>query len=64
MQEKGIPTMIYYPLPLYKQNAYQQDIQLPIAEMLSNSVVSLPIGTDMEEEQIKYIINTILNYFN
>jgi UDP-2-acetamido-2-deoxy-ribo-hexuluronate aminotransferase len=64
MEEKGIPTMIYYPLPLYKQNAYQQDIQLPIAEMLSQCVVSLPIGTDMEEEQINFITEAILNYFN
>jgi len=63
MQKKGIPTMIYYPLPLYKQNAYKQDISLPFAEILSNCVVSFPIGTDMEQEQINYITENILNYF-
>lgn len=63
MQEKGIPTMIYYPLPLYKQNAYKEDITLKNSEILCSNVVSLPIGTEMDEEQINYIIEQILNYF-
>ncbi len=64
MSEKGIPTMVYYPLPLHHQNAYKQDISLPLSEKASASVVSLPIGTDMEEAQIQYIIASVLNYFN
>ncbi len=64
MQEKGIPTMVYYPLPLHKQKAYWQDISLPISETLANSVISLPIGTDMTTEQINYIIENVLQYFN
>jgi dTDP-4-amino-4,6-dideoxygalactose transaminase len=55
--------MIYYPLPLYKQTAYKQDIQLPHSEVLSTCVVSLPIGTDMEQEQIDFIIENVLKYF-
>jgi dTDP-4-amino-4,6-dideoxygalactose transaminase len=50
-------------LPLYKQTAYKQDIQLPHSEVLSNCVVSLPIGTDMEQEQIDFIIENVLKYF-
>lgn len=64
MQEKGIPTMVYYPLPLHKQKAYWQNISLPISETLANSVVSLPIGTEMTQEQIDYIIENVLQYFN
>ena len=64
MQEKGIPTMVYYPLPLHKQKAYWQNISLPISETLANSVVSLPIGTDMTQEQIDYIIENVLQFFN
>jgi UDP-2-acetamido-2-deoxy-ribo-hexuluronate aminotransferase len=63
LQKVGIPTMIYYPLPLYKQTAYLQDIQLPHSEVLSACVVSLPIGTDMEQEQIDFIIENVLKYF-
>jgi dTDP-4-amino-4,6-dideoxygalactose transaminase len=64
MQMKGIPTMIYYPLPLHHQNAYKQDISLPVAESLSKNVVSLPIGTDMNEDQINHIIKSVLEYLN
>lgn len=60
MKEKGIPTMVYYPMPLYRQNAYSQPIELPNCETLCKSVISLPIGTDMNEEQIDYITSTIL----
>ena len=60
MKEKGIPTMVYYPMPLYRQNAYSQPIELPNCETLCKSVISLPIGTDMNEEQIEYITSTIL----
>lgn len=63
MQEKGIPTMIYYPLPIHHQNAYQQEVSLPIAETLTKTVVSLPVGTDMDEVQVNYIIENVLNYF-
>lgn len=64
LQEKGIPTMVYYPLPLYRQKAYWEDISLPIAEYTSAHVVSLPIGTDMDENQISHIISSVKAYFN
>ena len=63
MQEKGIPTMIYYPMPIHHQNAYVQAISLPLCESIASHVVSLPIGTDMDDTQVNYIIDSVLNYF-
>ncbi len=63
MKLKGIPTMVYYPLPIHQQNAYIQAVSLPICESIASHVVSLPIGTDMDEQQVDYVIETVLNYF-
>jgi dTDP-4-amino-4,6-dideoxygalactose transaminase len=59
----GIPSMIYYPMPLHQQKAYQRPAfgsgSFPIAEKLSNSVISLPIHTEMEYEELEYVCQTI-----
>lgn len=66
--EKGIPSMVYYPLPLYKQEAFQQfvsaDFKLDTTEKLCDEVLSLPIHTEMNIEHINFICNTIKFYFN
>jgi len=63
----GIPTMIYYPVPLHLQNAYRQkefvEGSFPVTERLSKSVLSLPIHTEMTDEQLEFISTTILRYF-
>ncbi|HEY5916106.1 MAG TPA: DegT/DnrJ/EryC1/StrS family aminotransferase [Chryseolinea sp.] len=63
----GIPTMIYYPIPLHLQSAYRQkefgDGSFPVTERLSKSVLSLPIHTEMSDEQLEFISTTILRYF-
>jgi dTDP-4-amino-4,6-dideoxygalactose transaminase len=64
LKEKGIPSMIYYPQPLYKQNAYKQDVSLPITEYLCERIMALPMGTDMDSEQLDYITSTINQYFS
>jgi UDP-2-acetamido-2-deoxy-ribo-hexuluronate aminotransferase len=68
LESKGIPSMIYYPIPLYKQKAYGQYVpsgfQLETTERLCNEVLSLPIHTEMEESQMEYIVTNIKNYFN
>jgi len=64
LKEKGIPSMIYYPQPLYKQNAYQQDVSLPVTEYLCDRIMALPMGTDMDSEQLDYITSTINQYFS
>lgn len=68
LQEKGIPSMIYYPLPLHKQEAYKQDEfkgegHFPIAEELCKEVLSLPIHTEMKESELEYITESVKSYF-
>lgn len=58
LKEEGIPSMVYYPLPLYKQKAYFVPIELPVTETLCKTVLSLPMGTDMSKEQIEFITFT------
>lgn len=64
---KGIPSMIYYPMPLYKQEAYSnyvpKNFQLENTEMLCKTVLSLPMHTEMTYEQMEFICTTIKNYF-
>ena len=63
----GIPSMIYYPIPLHLQKAYRQPGvergAFPITEKLSKTVLSLPIHTEMNEEQLDYICTIIRKYF-
>ena len=63
LANKGIPSMIYYPIPLHLQKAYinlnEEKENFPITEMLSKQVLSLPIHTEMSKTQLNYIINTI-----
>ena len=63
----GIPTMVYYPLPLHLQKAYLsyggKEGQFPVAEKLCKHVLSLPIHTEMGNEEQDYIIEHILKYF-
>jgi dTDP-4-amino-4,6-dideoxygalactose transaminase len=68
LSEKGIPSMIYYPLPLYKQEAFQQfvsdNFKLDITEQLCDEVLSLPIHTEMNVQHINFICNAIKSFFN
>jgi dTDP-4-amino-4,6-dideoxygalactose transaminase len=64
---RQIPSMIYYPLPLHLQNAYQ-DLgyakgDFPVAENLSEQVLSLPMHTELEQEQQAYICEQIINFY-
>lgn len=67
LKEKGIPAPIYYPVPLHLQDAYKDPRykagDFPITEMLCNSVLSLPIHTEMDEETLKYITESVLEFF-
>ncbi|MEY4042051.1 MAG: hypothetical protein RL233_1582 [Bacteroidota bacterium] len=62
LAEHEIPSMIYYPRPLYLQTAYQQVVNLPISEDLCNRVLSLPICPELDPEQQDYIIHNIQNF--
>ena len=65
LAEKGIPAMIYYPIPLHQQNAYldprYKDGDFPVAERLAKCVLSLPMHTELDEEQLEYIVNNVLD---
>ena len=66
LAERGIPTMIYYPLPLYQQEAYKRYVpasfSLTVTERLCASVLSLPIHTEMTEEELGYIAEQVLAF--
>lgn len=68
LAEKNIPSMVYYPLPLYRQEAFQQYVHegfsLPITEQLCSEVISLPVHTEFDQQVLDYIISEIKNYFN
>ena len=63
LQEKGIPAMVYYPVPLHQQKAYQDPRyktgDFPVAERLAACVLSLPMHTCLDEEQLSYITQNI-----
>lgn len=64
LNEAGIPAMIYYPVPLHMQKAYQDpryhEGDFPVAERLSRCVLSLPMHTELDDEQLDYIISHVL----
>jgi len=62
LADKGIPSMIYYPIPLHLQKAYRDDRykagDFKITEELCSSVLSLPIHTEFEEKDLEFISDT------
>ena len=66
LETKGIPSMVYYPVPLHKQKVFAQEnfsrINLPVAEKLCLEVLSLPMHTELTVEQLKYITDNVLNF--
>jgi UDP-2-acetamido-2-deoxy-ribo-hexuluronate aminotransferase len=67
LKSKDIPAMVYYPVPLHLQKAYIQsnlkDSDFPITMDLCSSVVSLPIHTEMDDDQLNYIIESVKEFF-
>jgi dTDP-4-amino-4,6-dideoxygalactose transaminase len=67
LQSQGIPTMIYYPIPLYKQEAYshyvEEGFKKEITEMLCQQVMSLPIHTEMEEDTMQKIVEGVKSFY-
>ena len=66
LEEKGIPAMVYYPVPIHSQVAYSQygfkNDDFPVTNMLSEKVLSLPMHTELSEEQLRYITESIKNF--
>lgn len=63
---KNIPSMIYYPVPGHKQKMFESfgtgQQTMAVTDWLTESVISLPIHTEMDEEQLKYITDAVLEF--
>lgn len=66
LKERGIPTMVYYPLCVHQQNAYKQWMvncaSFPNAENLTQQVLSLPMHTELTEEEQEYIVKQFIGF--
>ena len=63
LSDIGIPSMIYYPIPIHKQKPYRNDQVLKNTDILSKQVISLPIHTELESSNQDFIIDKIIKYF-
>ncbi|MCT4591039.1 MAG: DegT/DnrJ/EryC1/StrS family aminotransferase [Carboxylicivirga sp.] len=67
LKEKDIPSMVYYPVPLHQQEAFEPfmegTIELGNSDVLSKEVLSLPMHTELTNEQLEYITDAILAFF-
>ena len=63
---KGIPCAIYYPIPLHSQKAYldsrYKEEDFPVTNQLVKEVISLPMHTELDDEQIKFITDNVLEF--
>ncbi len=68
LQDKGIPCAIYYPIPLHSQKAYADakynEDDFVVTNQLVKEVISLPMHTELDDEQIKFITDTILEFLS
>lgn len=68
LAQNAIPSMIYYPVPLHRQKAFGSygfdNKNFPVTGSLCQRVLSLPMHTELEIEQLDYIVNHVINFFN
>ena len=68
LADNGVPSMIYYPVPAHRQQMFasynSSDIALPVTDSLTEKVISLPIHTEMEEDQLQLIATKVLEFVN
>lgn len=68
LAEHKIPSMIYYPVPGHKQKMFEQfgtaSQVMPVTDWLTERVISLPMHTELDEEQLNFITNKVLEYVN
>jgi len=68
LNAKGIPCGVYYPIPLHKQKAYKDtryiEDDFVVTNQLTKQVISLPMHTELDDEQIEYITSTIIKFIN
>ena len=63
----SVPSMIYYPVPAHRQQMFERfnssQTELPITDRLTTQVISLPMHTEMDDEQLSFIESTVTNFF-
>ena len=68
LASQQVPAMIYYPVPGHKQKMFQHfnsaSVDLPVTDDLTHRVISLPIHTELDKEQLEYITSKVLEYLN
>ena len=66
LNDAGIPCGVYYPIPLHSQKAYQDirynEADFPVTNQLVKEVISLPMHTELDDEQIAFITETVINF--
>ena len=66
LAELEIPSMIYYPVPAHRQKMFESfgsgELNLPVTDWLTHRVISLPIHTEMDDNQLEYIISNVLSF--
>ena len=66
LADNGVPSMIYYPVPAHKQKMFEafggSDFQLDVTDWLTKRVISLPIHTELDEEQQNFVISKLLQF--
>ncbi|OYQ45623.1 transcriptional regulator [Flavobacterium cyanobacteriorum] len=64
--DKGIPCAIYYPIPLHSQKAYADarydEADFPVTNQLVKEVISLPMHTELDDEQVRFITDSIIDF--
>lgn len=68
LNDKGIPCGVYYPIPLHLQKAYKDsryhEEDFTVTNQLVKEVISLPMHTELDAEQIEFITTTVINFIN
>ncbi|WP_046743814.1 DegT/DnrJ/EryC1/StrS family aminotransferase [Kordia zhangzhouensis] len=68
LNDQGIPCGVYYPIPLHSQKAYKDarynEADFPVTNQLVKEVISLPMHTELDDEQIDFITKTVLDFVN
>ncbi|HWC54915.1 MAG TPA: DegT/DnrJ/EryC1/StrS family aminotransferase [Chitinophagaceae bacterium] len=68
LAQRNIPSMIYYPVPGHKQKMFEQfnvaSQTMPVTDWLTERVISLPIHTELDDEQLSFITSNVLEFVN
>jgi len=65
LRSHGIPSMIYYPVPLHVQEAYKYDYKpgdYPVSEEIAKDIISLPMHTELTDEQVDFIASKVIEF--